>query len=91
MTYDLVIKNGRVISGGADFTGDVAASGEKIAALGQGLQGKTEIQGFTLPEHGSRVTVREFHVPIAGELTITLTPVDSGDTTVLCGVEIIQE
>lgn len=43
MNYDLVIKNGRVISGGSDFIGDVAVKGEKIAALGQGLSGETEV------------------------------------------------
>ena len=43
MTYDLVIKNGRIISGGADFSGDLAVTGEKIAALGQDLPGTREI------------------------------------------------
>lgn len=43
MTYDIVIKNGRVISGSLDFVGDVAIIGEKIAALGQALHGKNEV------------------------------------------------
>ncbi len=40
MSYDLVIKNGRVISGTGDFVGDVAISGERIAAVGAGLTGE---------------------------------------------------
>ena len=43
MTYDLVIKNGRVISGTGDFVGDIAIVGEEIAAVGAGLRGKREI------------------------------------------------
>lgn len=43
MTYDLVIKNGRIISGGADFIGDLAVTGQKIAMLGQNLSGAKEI------------------------------------------------
>lgn len=43
MAYDLVIKNGRIISNGVVFNGDLAVKGEKIAALGQNLAGKTEI------------------------------------------------
>jgi dihydropyrimidinase len=41
--YDLVIKNGRVLTGQGEFTGDVAISGEKIAVLGTGLSGRTEV------------------------------------------------
>jgi len=37
MTYDLVIKNGCVISGTGDFVGDIAIVGEGIAAVGSGL------------------------------------------------------
>lgn len=43
MTYDFVIKNGRVITSGTDFIGDVAVKGEKIEALGNGLVGSNEI------------------------------------------------
>jgi len=43
MSYDLVIKNGLVITADATFEADVAVSGEKIAAIGIGLQGQHEI------------------------------------------------
>jgi len=43
LTYDLVIKNGRVISSGADSIADVAVSGESIAAVGTNLAGRTEV------------------------------------------------
>ncbi|MEZ5778619.1 MAG: amidohydrolase family protein [Paracoccaceae bacterium] len=41
--YDLVIKNGRVLTGQGEFTGDVAVSGGTIATLGTGLSGNTEV------------------------------------------------
>jgi dihydropyrimidinase len=37
MQFDLVISGGRVFAGGGSFTGDVAVTGERIAALGTGL------------------------------------------------------
>jgi dihydropyrimidinase len=43
MEYDLVIRNGRIVTSDSDFVGDLAVSGEKIAALGQGLSGRREI------------------------------------------------
>ncbi|HEV7254743.1 MAG TPA: amidohydrolase family protein [Mesorhizobium sp.] len=43
MSFDLVIKNGRVISGIADFVGDVAVSGERIVAVGSDLSGRHEV------------------------------------------------
>lgn len=43
MTFDLVIKNGRVLTGQGEFIGDVAITGETIAALGTGLSGRTEV------------------------------------------------
>ncbi len=43
MTYELVIRNGRVVSTEADFIADVAVAGETIAAIGTGLTGRTEI------------------------------------------------
>lgn len=43
MAYDLVIKNGHIISDGSDFVGDLAVNGEKIMALGQNLSGKSEV------------------------------------------------
>ena len=41
--YDLVIKNGTVISDTAVFAADVAVNGEQIAALGRDLRGRREI------------------------------------------------
>jgi len=43
MSYDLVIKNGRIITAGEDFVGDVAIAGESIAALGQHLSGSGKL------------------------------------------------
>lgn len=43
MQYDLVIKNGRVVTAAETFTADVAIAGEKIAAIGSGLRGAREI------------------------------------------------
>jgi dihydropyrimidinase len=44
MNYDLVIKNGRIITASEDFVGDVAVLGEKITAVGQNLSGAREIE-----------------------------------------------
>lgn len=52
MLYDIVITNGLIVDGGAEFAADVAISGEKIAAIGNGLTGKTNIDAkgrFVLP------------------------------------------
>jgi dihydropyrimidinase len=43
MGYDLVIKNGRIVTSGSDFVGDLAVTGEKIATVGQDLSGEREI------------------------------------------------
>lgn len=43
MIYDLVIKNGRVITGAGDLVGDIAVVGERIAAVGADLTGECEI------------------------------------------------
>ena len=44
MIHDLVIRNGRVLTGSGEFTGDVAIDGEKIAALGHGLEGREVVE-----------------------------------------------
>lgn len=52
MAYDLVIKNGRLITAHSDFTADVAVSGESIAAIGRGLSAAREIDAagcYVLP------------------------------------------
>lgn len=43
MGYDLVIRNGRVLTGAGEFLGDVAVAGARVAALGVGLSGAEEI------------------------------------------------
>ena len=48
MNYDLVIKNGRIITAREDFVGDVAILGERIAAIGQNLSGTQEIEAHGL-------------------------------------------
>ena len=52
MESDIVIRGGEVVSADALFPADVAISGEKIVALGQGLQGKKVIDAkgkYVLP------------------------------------------
>jgi dihydropyrimidinase len=41
--YDLVIKNGTVVTAAHSFAADVAVQGERIAAVGQDLRGKREL------------------------------------------------
>ena len=43
MVYDLVIKNGTVVTAETTFLSDVAVQGQTIAAVGQGLSGKRVI------------------------------------------------
>jgi dihydropyrimidinase len=43
VTFDTVIKTGTVVTSGALFEGDVGIQGEKVVALGQGLDGTREI------------------------------------------------
>ena len=52
MESDIVIRGGEVVSADAVFPADVAISGEKIVAVGQGLQGKKVIDAkgkYVLP------------------------------------------
>ena len=68
--FDLVIKNGRIITASEDFTGDVAISGEKIAALGQNLQGERELDAgglYVIP--GAIDGHVHLQMPIADMLT----------------------
>lgn len=67
------------------------AAGDNTAKFSVGLQGKTVLENYSPPTTGSRVDVREFQAPIAGDLTITLDPADKGGTTVLGGIEILRE
>ncbi len=43
VSYDLVIRGGTVVTADAVFAADVAVRGETIAAVGQGLRGRREI------------------------------------------------
>jgi dihydropyrimidinase len=43
MTFDLVIKNGTVVTSSSTFRADVGIKGEKISTLGQDLYGQREI------------------------------------------------
>lgn len=43
MTYDLVIKGGRIVTANATYEADVAVEGEQIAAVGRDLQGRREL------------------------------------------------
>ena len=50
--YDLVIKNGVIVTEGFRFEGDLAVEGETVAAIGKGLRGKREISAegqYVLP------------------------------------------
>lgn len=52
MDYDLVIKHGRLVTSSHTIEADLAVSGEKIAAVGLDLHGKTEIDAcglFVIP------------------------------------------
>ena len=52
MTYDLVIKNGKLITAHESFVADVGVNGEGIAAIGQALAGTREIDArglYVLP------------------------------------------
>ncbi len=43
MSFDLVIKNGRIVTAETSFNADIGINGETIAAIGENLSGKKEI------------------------------------------------
>ena len=43
MSFDLVIKNGTVVTAAATYVADIAITGGKIAAIGQGLSGRRQL------------------------------------------------
>ena len=52
MLFDLVVKNGTVVTAESTYQADVGVLGERIAAVGMGLEGSTEIDAegkFVLP------------------------------------------
>src|SRR5262245_30322210 len=48
MNYDLIVKNGTLITAHDTFVADVAVNGERIAALGHGFSGRREIDAHGL-------------------------------------------
>jgi len=43
MSFDLVIKNGTIVTAETTYQADIGIEGQKIAAIGQGLPGEREI------------------------------------------------
>jgi dihydropyrimidinase len=43
MSYDLVIRGGMIVTSAESYVADVAVSGERVAAIGAGLEGEREI------------------------------------------------
>ena len=43
MTFDLVVRGGRVVTAHEDFHADIGVTGGTIAAIGSGLRGAREI------------------------------------------------
>jgi dihydropyrimidinase len=48
VTYDLVVRGGRVVTAHEEFVADIAVTGETIAAIGSGLRGTREIDATGL-------------------------------------------
>ena len=57
--FDLVVKNGTIISAGATFRGDVGVRGSRIAAIGEELIGEGLSQPFTVDNTPPEVTALE--------------------------------
>ncbi len=94
MTYDLVIKNGRIITASEDFVGDLAVIGEKIAAIGQNFKGTREIEAdrlYVIP--GAVDGHVHLQMPIADWVTAdsfeqgTIAAAHGGVTTIIDFVE----
>jgi dihydropyrimidinase len=67
MTYDIVIKGGRIASSSGTTRADVGIAGEKIAAVGQSLEGKQTIDAtnrLVLP--GAIDVHNHFQLPFCG-------------------------
>ncbi len=68
--FDLVLKNGSIFFGHEFFNGDLAVTGEKIAAIGKDLSGKNEIDcsgKWVLP--GAIDVHTHFSLPFAGAIS----------------------
>ncbi len=68
--YDLVIRGGTVVTPEALLTTDIGIFGEKIAALGDGLEGKAEVDAsgkLVLP--GAIDPHVHFSLPVGGTVS----------------------
>jgi dihydropyrimidinase len=93
MAYDLVIKNGLLITAHDSFVADLAIRGEQIAAIGQDLQGEREIDAsglYVLPGaidghvHLTDPTYPPFSVSTADSFsTASVAAAHGGTTTVI--------
>ncbi len=92
--YDLVIKNGLLITGDGTFQADLAVEGERIAAIGLGLEGRRilDAQGCYVIPGGVDPHVH-LQMPLAGRVstdtfeTGTIAAACGGTTTVIDFVE----
>jgi dihydropyrimidinase len=67
MTYDLVIKNGEVVTASATTHADVAVQGEHIAAIGHDLHGRREIDAAGMLVTPGAVDIHvHMQMPLAG-------------------------
>jgi len=93
MTYDLVLKNGQLITEHESFVADVGVNGERIAAVGQALAGAREIDArglYVLPGaidghvHLTDPTYAPLYVPTADSFaTASVAGAFGGVTTVV--------
>ncbi len=93
MMYDLVVKNGTVVTANATFEADIGVHGERIAAVGERLSGKREIEArdcYVLPGaidghvHFTDPDYAPFYVPTADSFAVgTRAAAFGGVTTVV--------
>jgi dihydropyrimidinase len=92
MDYDLVIKNGQLITADDTYRADVGVKGERIAAIGAGLSGQREIdaQGlYVLPGaidghmHLTDPTYSPKYMPTADSFATASVAAAHGGTTML--------
>lgn len=93
MSYDLVVKHGLLISAADTVVADVAVAGEQIAAIGQDLHGRREVDArglYVLPGavdghvHLTDPTYPPFSVPTADSFaTASRAAAFGGTTTVI--------
>ncbi len=95
MTFDLVIKNGTIVTAEASYRADVAIQGERIAAVGQNLTGVAEFDaGGKLVTPGAIDIHVHLQMPIGGNVfsaddffTGTRAAAFGGTTTIIDFVE----